>query len=1143
MNLPMVEPSAANFNAERAHVMVSPPALPEMETGNSSCIYCLTKVVHPRLGRGESYACGYKPYRCEICNYSTVTKGNLAIHEQSDRHLNNVQEYDQHQKLQCVHKSSEQDSVNSSVSHPPASANQSSLPTMSLFPQTYLAFLEVFSQKGGTCPMDDFSTDLIEVADHTFFCQICGVFGTDSVEELISHAEQNRIPTNLDLANQQLTTHTSGAWHCNLCSYRSPLKANFQLHCKTEKHAQRLSLLLHVWEGKEGGLGASLPTNDLLLSSTSKSSVYCQLRCLPCGFFTCSVHKMRVHCQTPMHGFLASAFGAVVRRRSQLKLSLMTASEGGSVMNGARVIYVCRKCEMTFTSLMGLMQHFQSADFHDSLRRYPSETEDVAVVWEFGRESEMQNHFAALTETPQLLQSGDTRVGQFFSSINRLRVNQALICFQETLSKKFNLRRFNSIVLNTSLDDEGSRIRRHSAPPTINAEFSSTSDQSRKRSIEYDNGGNVSTMNDAQMPQSLLAGATCQTLTDGENAHCGMHITTSPLSSWLNCVNLQNSELLQGLARFIDEQKEQTSAPRTCDSLFAWFGADNSLCSFLISWLRRQFPQMDGNMSGEFVAFILELIAQQPNVSGRFLDLRELQQRQAFSTCHQCSPPRSFLLPSSTSLHFNIHHNEELPALVLEAVKKMENTVIEVVRALQPQQFQLPLMKGGRTRLSVNHLEVFRSSFCSSNQLTEAMIVEICKKTGLKEKAVKHWFRGTLFKGRQRFKEDSSNLDIPQPPINQASATEHSDEVRSVGRSTKPTSTKRFRTPISSIQQAVLLQYFQADQNPSRRQMDIISSEVNLPKRVVQVWFQNARSRERRMFIKYAPYHSQSSKPNLLLLPFTTPSWQPREASAQESPFNELECLVSGANSTNTLPEQIPVDNLQQIFNQILTQMPPLGIIQPPASAPIQPPVTSTPQQLPSQSSENYEMDSPLDLSTVSYRSNDYQSSTLQNLSPHAGSAASANETRSDSFCRRNRTSISSTQARFMQWFFQHHKTPTICECENIGRAIGLSRRVVQVWFQNQRAKKKKLARSTAICSEASLHQSESESQFLLEGNECKLCNVKIRRMSEEDTAAVTEHIFSKVHIDRLFATICQGDSWSAAVERQQNCPPELKHE
>lgn len=294
------------------------------------------------------------------------------------------------------------------------------------------------------------------------------------------------------------------------------------------------------------------------------------------------------------------------------------------------------------------------------------------------------------------------------------------------------------------------------------------------------------------------------------------------------------------------------------------------------------------------------------------------------------------------------------------------------------------------------------------------------------------------------------------------------------------------------------------------------------------------------MFIKHAPHQSQSPKPNLLLPPFPSPPWQHKEASTQAAPLSELKCLVSGADSTNALLDSTSVDNLQQIFNQIFTQMPPLGIMQLPASAPGQSPVISASQQLPSQSSENYEMDSPLDLSTVSYRSNDHQSPTLQNLSPHASSAASANETRSDNFCRRNRTSISSTQARFMQWFFQHHKTPTICECENIGRAIGLSRRVVQVWFQNQRAKEKKLARATTTCSETSLHQPRVDSQFLLEGNECKLCDVKIKCMSEEDTAAVTEHIFSKVHIDRLFATICQGDSWS--IEKRQQCLTESKH-
>lgn len=61
-------------------------------------IICLGQQ-HPRLARGESYTCGYKPYRCDICNYSTTTKGNLSIHMQSDKHLNNMQELSNSQNL------------------------------------------------------------------------------------------------------------------------------------------------------------------------------------------------------------------------------------------------------------------------------------------------------------------------------------------------------------------------------------------------------------------------------------------------------------------------------------------------------------------------------------------------------------------------------------------------------------------------------------------------------------------------------------------------------------------------------------------------------------------------------------------------------------------------------------------------------------------------------------------------------------------------------------------------------------------------------------------------------------------------------------------------------------------------------------
>ena len=38
------------------------------------------------------YLINFYSFRCEVCNYSTTTKGNLSIHMQSDKHLNNMQE-------------------------------------------------------------------------------------------------------------------------------------------------------------------------------------------------------------------------------------------------------------------------------------------------------------------------------------------------------------------------------------------------------------------------------------------------------------------------------------------------------------------------------------------------------------------------------------------------------------------------------------------------------------------------------------------------------------------------------------------------------------------------------------------------------------------------------------------------------------------------------------------------------------------------------------------------------------------------------------------------------------------------------------------------------------------------------------------
>ncbi len=61
---------------------------------------------------------------------------------------------------------------------------------------------------------------------------------------------------------------------------------------------------------------------------------------------------------------------------------------------------------------------------------------------------------------------------------------------------------------------------------------------------------------------------------------------------------------------------------------------------------------------------------------------------------------------------------------------------------------------------------------------------------------------------------------------------------------------KRNRTTILPEQQDYLMSKYSIESNPSRKMLEDISSEVKLKKRVVQVWFQNTRARERKGNIK-----------------------------------------------------------------------------------------------------------------------------------------------------------------------------------------------------------------------------------------------------------------------------------------------------
>ncbi|KAE9549176.1 hypothetical protein FO519_007612 [Halicephalobus sp. NKZ332] len=207
-----------------------------------TCIYCIQNLPHPKLARGESYSCGYKPFRCDICNYSTTTKGNLSIHMQSDKHLHAVQEIPS----------------NIVTSSPGLSSTE---------------------------PVDD----------KTFHCLVCGTFTSDSIEVVIDHLNTDRSQTN---PNDISGLH--GVFQCFLCPYTTNLKANFQLHMRTDKHIQRVQLVNHMREGSFGNGSSNPPTSNLLVRlSSAKSGI--QIRCRPCCEVLASTESFREHISSSLH--------------------------------------------------------------------------------------------------------------------------------------------------------------------------------------------------------------------------------------------------------------------------------------------------------------------------------------------------------------------------------------------------------------------------------------------------------------------------------------------------------------------------------------------------------------------------------------------------------------------------------------------------------------------------------------------------------------------------------------------------------------------------------------------------------------------------------------------------------------------------
>ncbi|CAL8263604.1 unnamed protein product [Merluccius merluccius] len=406
-----------------------------------ACAYCSSGKAHPRLARGETYACGYKPYRCEVCDYATSSKGNLSIHMQSDKHLNNVQSgghangggvvvSQSHSPEEQVYKlalplHTPPASQPAKLAPPPVPQQANSLGKrwrcdvcdyetsiarnlrihttsekhthnmLRLQRGFYLSQcrslppgLKHLQSPGGELPLGVRVSGQAEASLATlgstltpspspspspppapplsptgalspgvFHCLVCSNFSSDSLESVEQHLGAPR-----SLPQAEWCSLVAGGCHCRLCAYTTPLRANFSLHCQTDRHRARYQLAAHLREG-----GDRAPEEGAALVAKGNPV---QLRCNLCDYVTSSLEKLRGHALSSHH-------------EASVRVYRFLQQYDGDVDGGVWLFH-CLLCNHSSSSKVQLLKHSQTATHQQReglLQLQPMGGEELAAIF------------------------------------------------------------------------------------------------------------------------------------------------------------------------------------------------------------------------------------------------------------------------------------------------------------------------------------------------------------------------------------------------------------------------------------------------------------------------------------------------------------------------------------------------------------------------------------------------------------------------------------------------------------------------------------------------------------------------------------------------------------------------------------------
>lgn len=306
-------------------------------------------------------------------------------------------------------------------------------------------------------------------------------------------------------------------------------------------------------------------------------------------------------------------------------------------------------------------------------------------------------------------------------------------------------------------------------------------------------------------------------------------------------------------------------------------------------------------------------------------------------------------------------------------------------------------VKRPRTRITDEQLKVLRANFDINNSPSEDQIDQMASLTALPPKVIKHWFRNTLFKERQRSKDSPYNFNIPP--------TTSLDDVYKKS----PDSRRAEGEPVKVKKEAVL--------GESEETANVTGKENRIsPVIVSPVCSRIPQDVTRSVFT--GEYHSSSS-------PVVQPKSEPSQrlstpiSNIHSALFSGSSSLSGGRSVGRLLSQDGANPNNDNEFVSSATSLPSL---------------TYGVQQ-----------------STLDGSARDAY------FSENSSSDGTSFMTSQSASCRRTpRTRFTDYQLQVLQEFFDRNAYPKDDDLDKLSQCLNLSTRVIVVWFQNARQKARK---------------------------------------------------------------------------------------